>query len=273
MELRFWGVRGSIAVPGADTVRVGGNTSCISVLYGDYVFVFDAGTGIRQLGRYLGEKDRLRLRGSVFLTHYHWDHIQGLPFFGPAFRSENRFHIYGEKKKGAGIEEILTEQMEPPYFPIDMENLEGFVTFTETQPGIKIDVFQDVSIRTARLPHPNGAIGYRLDGLEGSLCYITDLEHPLDTIDESVVEFVQDSEVLIHDSQYTPEEKKGPKSGWGHSSWEDAALTAREARVKQLYLFHHDPDRTDKDFLPILKEAQKVFENTEIATEASFYVF
>jgi phosphoribosyl 1,2-cyclic phosphodiesterase len=257
MELRFWGVRGSIPTPGSNTVRVGGNTTCVSLQYGDYIFVFDAGTGIKQLGRYLEDKERCKWRGSVFLTHYHWDHIQGFPFFTPAFRSENRFNIYGESKKRHTIQEILCEQMEAPYFPIDMECLEGLVTFIEVRPDLEIAMISDACIKTVRLSHPNGAVGYRLDHPDGSLCFITDHEHPSEALNESVVKFVQDSKVLIHDSQYTPEEKSGPKSGWGHSSWEEAALTTRKAKVEKLYLIHHDPDRTDEDFSSIPKKCQE----------------
>jgi len=269
MELQFWGVRGSIPSPGPHTVEVGGNTICVSLHLNDYVFVFDAGTGIRQLGRYLEEEDRSRWKGGIFLTHYHWDHIQGLPFFGPAFRKENRFSIYGESKKGVAIEKLLCEQMEPPYFPVDMECLEGLVTFVEVRPDLEVEIFPDVSIHTVRLSHPNGAIGYRLDAPQGSLCFITDHEHPAEGLSESVVEFVQGATVLIHDAQYTPEEKQGPKAGWGHSSWEEAALTAREAKVSKLYLIHHDPDRVDRHVMAILQAAQSVFLNTEIATEST----
>lgn len=269
MKLRFWGVRGSIPVPGPDTLKVGGNTTCVSVRKKDYIFIFDAGTGIRNLGKYLDEEHRAHYKGSLFLTHYHWDHIQGLPFFEPAFRRENRFNIYGEPKKRLSIHQILCEQMESPYFPIDMECLEAILTFVEVRPGSEIDILPDISIRTVRLSHPNGAIGYRLDSPQGSLSFITDHEHPSEGLNHAVVDFVRKSKVLIHDSQYTPEEKKGPKAGRGHSSWEEAALTAREAKVEKLYLIHHDPDRADEDFPSILQNARKIFSNTEIATEAT----
>jgi phosphoribosyl 1,2-cyclic phosphodiesterase len=269
MELRFWGVRGSIPTPGPHTFKIGGNTTCVSLHLNDYVFVFDAGTGIRQLGRYLEEEERSRCKGSIFLTHYHWDHIQGLPFFAPVFRKENRFSIYGEPKKGVAIEELLCEQMEPPYFPVDMKCLEGLVNFIQVQPDSKMQMPHDVNIHTVRLSHPNGAIGYRLDAPQFSLCFITDHEHPAEGLSESVAEFVQGATVLIHDAQYTPEEKQRAKGGWGHSSWEEAALTAKKAQATRLYLIHHDPDRSDEELKNIQNDAGKIFTNTKIASEST----
>ena len=269
MELKFGGVRGSLPVPGPDTLTMGGNTSCVSISYGDYIIIFDAGTGLRILGQYLEAKERSKWRGSIFLTHYHWDHIQGLPFFTPAFRNDNRFNIYGETKKSVKLEEILSEQMQPPYFPVAMENLEGLVIFHEIKPWSVTNILPEVGIGAIQLSHPNGAIGYRLDSQEGSVCFITDHEHPEEGISKSIVDFVQGANVLIHDAQFTPEEKQGPKAGWGHSSWEEAALTAKEAKVDKLYLFHHDPDRTDDDLKEILNNAKRIFPGTEIAVETS----
>jgi phosphoribosyl 1,2-cyclic phosphodiesterase len=271
MELRFWGVRGSIPAPGHHTLQVGGNTTCASLHLDGYVIVFDAGTGIRQLGQYLEYEEQIRWKGSVLLTHYHWDHIQGLPFFVPAFREENRFNLYGEWKKGAPIQKILSEQMEPPYFPVSFDALDGLATFLGLEPGFDMEISPGVNICTIRLDHPNGAIGYRVDSAHEAVCFITDHEHPSESLNYSVVEFVKGASVLVHDAQYTPEEKKGPKAGWGHSSWEEAALTAREAHVKQLYLIHHDPDRSDEELRVIVHKAQKVFANTDIATESTVY--
>jgi phosphoribosyl 1,2-cyclic phosphodiesterase len=267
MELRFWGVRGSIPTPGPSTAKSGGNTTCVSLRLRDYIFVFDAGTGIRELGKYLEDKDRASWRGSLLLTHYHWDHIQGLPFFSPAFRSENRFHIYGEPKKGTSIQEILSEQMQPPYFPVSLDSLEGLVTFVEIRPDLKLEILPKIFLHTIRLNHPGDALGYRLDSPEGSVCIITDHEHSNEGLSESVVEFVHKATILIHDAQYTPDEKRGAKSGWGHSSWEEAALTARKAMIDKLYLLHHDPDRSDAALEVILNDARKVFPNTKIAAE------
>jgi phosphoribosyl 1,2-cyclic phosphodiesterase len=271
MKLKFWGVRGSIPTPESYAIDVGGNTSCVSVQVEDYLVIFDAGTGLRKLGKFLEDKQRSQWKGSILVTHYHWDHIQGLPFFTPAYRNQNRFHIYGKTKKGSTIEDILAEQMESPYFPVDMDSLEGLVTFIPVEENTSFELIPGAYIRTIGLNHPDGAIGYRLDHPKGSISYITDHENPLDVIDKSIIKFVQDSSVLIHDSQYMPLEKKGSKSGWGHSSWEDAVLTAKEAKVNNLFLFHHDPERTKMELKAMLDDAKKVFKRTEIAMESKEY--
>lgn len=273
MELRFWGVRGSIPAPGPHTLAVGGNTTCVSLRMDDYLFVFDAGTGIRRLGEYLEDDARSRWRGSIFFSHYHWDHIQGLPFFLPARRVENRFRLYGESKDGIDLEEILRQQMIEPYFPITMDAAKALVTFEALKPDQAIEPYEGFTLRTARLNHPNDSLGYRLETPDGSLCVVTDHEHPAGGLDEAVVEFAQGASVLVHEGQYTPEEKLGPKAGWGHSSWWDAAMTAKEAGVEILYISHHDPDRSDAELFQILSEARRIFPQSEIATETTICDF
>ena len=271
MKLTFWGVRGSIPTPEPYAIGIGGNTSCVSVQVDDHLVIFDAGTGLRNLGQYIENKDCSQWKGSILLSHYHWDHIQGLPFFEPAYRRQNRFRIYGKPKHGIRIEDILAEQMESPFFPVDMDSLEGLVTFEPVQEGMSFTITPKVTIRTIGLNHPNGAIGYRLEHPDGSICYISDHEHPVEGLDRAVVDFVHDATILIHDAQYMPLEKKGSKSGWGHSSWEDAVLIAKKAGVNRLFLYHHDPIRTDSELLALLSDAKKIFSHVEIAKESQNY--
>lgn len=267
MYLRFWGVRGSIPVPGVETLETGGNTSCVSVEHDDRIVIFDAGSGIRRLGSYLGAAERKHWRGCIFLSHYHWDHIQGLPFFAPAFREEMRFHLFGEEKKGVDLFEILAEQMEAPYFPVGIDQQKGLVTFNQIEPGDNIELGGGMIVRTMRLNHPNGAIGYRLENERCSVCIITDHEHRDEEPDPAVVEFARGSTVLIHEAPYSHEQLQSSRKGWGHSSWRQAALVARYASVKQLYITHHDPGSTDGKLGSALPSIRAVFSASELATE------
>lgn len=269
MELRFWGVRGSIPTPGPHALAVGGNTMCLSVERDGHLFIFDAGTGIARLGRYLEAEDRADIAGCIFLSHYHWDHIQGLPFFAPAFRKENRFHLYGQVSNRLTLHDILADQMQAPYFPIGMDCLEGLVTFNSLHPGDFVRVSEEITIKTIGLNHPNGALGYKLETPETTLCIITDHEHPVDELDQSVVDFAKDANILVHEAPYHPEEKKKAKAGWGHSTWEEAARTAEAAGVDRLFLIHHDPERSDSEVFDILSMARNIFTATDIAMEST----
>lgn len=269
MELRFWGVRGSIASPGASTQGIGGNTTCVSIRHEDYLFIFDAGTGLRLLGESLLAQKAAPWRGSIFLTHYHWDHIQGLPFFTPAFIKGNAFELYGESKFDMDVRQILNNQMLAPYFPVPLDLQQGLITFKGIEHGEKVEPTPGFTVSAGSLMHPNKAIGFRFEGKGVSVTVITDHEHPGDHLDPAVVEFSRGTDVLIHDSQYTPEEKLGPRKGWGHSSWEDAARTAKEAQVGLLYMSHHDPKRADDQVMEILQKARAIFPRTEVATETT----
>ena len=269
MLLRFWGVRGSIPVPGASTARVGGNTTCVSIERDGYIAVFDAGTGIRRLGQFLEQEPGRTLGGCIFLSHYHWDHIQGLPFFQPAFRSDNRFHLFGEQKRGADLYTILREQMQTPYFPVTMVAQQGLVTFNAIEAGKHYTLRNGINIETMRLNHPGGAIGFRVTTEGGCICIVTDHEHSFEGIDASVVEFARGADILIHEAPYDHDDKQTSRRGWGHSSWQEAAEVAMRAEVGRLFLSHHDPDRTDDDLDFVLGKARRIFPRTEIATETT----
>ncbi len=248
LTVRFWGVRGSIPSPGPRTTKVGGNTSCVEIRAGDHVLVFDMGTGIRSLGESLfAERAGETIEAAIFVSHYHWDHIQGLPFFGPGFVPKNRFTLYGPSKNGQTIREVLAGQMVPPYFPVPLEALRAKLTFKPVRSGSKVKV-GDATVSCRELYHPGGVVSYRVDLGKRSVVYATDFEHGT-AADEALVEFARGADVLIIDSQYTPDEYAGktgmPRVGWGHSTWREAAAFAERASVKRLVLFHHDPTRTD----------------------------
>ena len=248
-NVQFWGVRGSIPSPGLDTVRYGGNTPCVSMQVGSKRLIFDAGTGLYILGKSL--LSQMPVEGHLFFTHSHWDHIQGFPFFTPAFISGNKFDIYGAiAPDGSTIEQRLNDQMLHPNFPVPLQIMQSNLTFHNVQIGQPINI-DDIIIETAHLNHPGEAVGYRVNWRGGSAVYITDTEHYPDHLDENVLWLARNADVLIYDSTYSDEEYSNPKSpkiGWGHSTWQEAIKVAKAANVKTLVIYHHDPDHND-DYL------------------------
>lgn len=250
----FWGVRGSIASPGRHTVVFGGNTSCVSVETQDHILILDAGSGICELGRHLMKQHQSRgIDGSILLSHMHWDHIQGLPFFIPARVPENQFTIYGEGKYQRGLSQILAGQMQAPYFPVEMDTVfRAQLNFREVYVQQRIKVRPELFVTPFRLTHPNGALGYLLQIHGRRIAYVTDHEHGIGQLTPEVLEMVSGADLLIHDAQYSREELTDGKRGWGHSAWEDVVALAVKAQVKQLLLFHHDPETSDE----VLNERQ-----------------
>ncbi|OLP18901.1 MBL fold metallo-hydrolase [Leptolyngbya sp. 'hensonii'] len=266
--VRLWGVRGSIACPGAETVRYGGNTPCIEMRVGGQVLIFDGGTGLRVLGQSL--LSEMPLEGHLFFTHTHWDHIQGFPFFVPAFVKGNCFHIYGAPSpNGMTIEQRLINQMLDPNFPVPLQIMGSDLRFNDIQIGQQI-YLGDITIETALLNHPGQATGYRVNWRGCSAVYATDTEHLLDQLDENLLRLAQDADVMIYDATYTDEEyhsTTASKIGWGHSTWQEAIKMAEAARVKQLVIFHHDPLHND-DFLDrIAFQARERFPQAVMARE------
>lgn len=248
-NVQFWGVRGSIPSPGLDTVRYGGNTPCVSMQVGSKRLIFDAGTGLHVLGKSL--LSQMPVEGHILFTHSHWDHIQGFPFFTPAFISGNKFDIYGAiAPDGSTIEQRLNYQMLHPNFPVPLQLMQSNLTFHNVQPGQPIHI-DDIIIETALLNHPGEAVGYRVNWQGGAAVYITDTEHYADHLDENVLWLARNADVLIYDSTYSDEEYSNPKSskiGWGHSTWQEAIKIAKAANVKTLAIYHHDPAHND-DYL------------------------
>jgi len=253
MKVRFWGTRGSIATPGPATLRYGGNTSCIEVRTDDgAVILIDCGTGAHPLGQKLVQEMK-PCSGHILISHTHWDHIQGLPFFAPLFEAGNEWHIYGPRGLGQSLQEVLAGQMEYAYFPVALNAFAATVHFHEVvEGGITIG---GARISTQYLNHPALTVGYRIEADGASLVYASDHEpHSADAAggcgecgeggDADHVEFVRDADLLIHDAQYTAGEYPA-KIGWGHSTIEYVTDVAIAGNVRHVALFHHDPARSD----------------------------
>ncbi len=266
--INFWGVRGSIACPGAATVRYGGNTPCVEMLVDDHRLIFDAGTGIHVLGQsLLGD---LPVSGHLFFSHSHWDHIQGFPFFSPAFMEGNEFDIYGGViPQGVTIEHRLHDQMTQPNFPVPLQVMGANLRFHNLDYGDKIKL-GDVTVTTGLLNHPGGAMGYRVSWQDYAVAYITDTEHFSDGLDQNVLGLADRADVLIYDCTYTDAEyhhSQSSKVGWGHSTWQEAVKVAQAAQVKKLVIFHHDPSHNDDFMDSIQVESVKVFPQSIVAKE------
>jgi phosphoribosyl 1,2-cyclic phosphodiesterase len=266
--IHFWGVRGSIACPGAATVRSGGNTPCVEMLVGGYRLIFDAGTGIHVLGQSL--LNQLPVSGHLFFSHSHWDHIQGFPFFLPAFMEGNEFDIYGGViPNGVTIEQRLQDQMKQPNFPVPLQVMGANLRFHNLDYGDKVKL-GDVTISTGLLNHPGEAMGYRVSWGDLAVAYITDTEHFKDRLDRNVLELADRADVLIYDCTYTDEEYHHPqtsKIGWGHSTWQEGVKIAKAARVKKLVIFHHDPSHDDEFMDAIEWQSMRVFPESIVARE------
>lgn len=270
MLVRFWGVRGTIPVPGRQTLRTGGNTSCISVLTSDQqLLILDAGSGIRELGQELLRESPGRIVGTLLISHTHWDHIQGFPFFAPAFERNNRFVVVGQKKVGQRLEEILARQIIEPYLPYDYKTLDADFHVKEIADGETLVVGDETTIRVANLNHPGGCLGFRIENDGVVLTYCTDTTHREGAIEDVVVDLARDADLLVHDSHFSVEARQKFPS-WGHSSWLEASRAASAANARRLALFHFAPD-ADDDYLEqdMLPRAREIFPDTMLAREGA----
>jgi phosphoribosyl 1,2-cyclic phosphodiesterase/CheY-like chemotaxis protein len=272
LTIGFWGVRGTLPISRLDSTRYGGNTSCMSVSFPDgRLFVFDAGTGIKALSDALAVEKRARIDTYLFISHPHWDHINALPFFAPFFQVGHRIEISGPAEAGMSLRELLSAQMESPYFPITEREFAADVHYRELREGA-FEIGRE-QIRTMLLSHPGTCLGYRLEHGGRSLCYITDNElYPPDSpfhsaeYVEQLAEFVRDADLMVTDCAYSDEEY-AQRVNYGHSCVSQVVDLAARAGVKKLCLMHHDPDQTDAAVDAKLARAQELLGARGAATE------
>lgn len=264
--VRFWGVRGSIACPGPETVRYGGNTSCVEVRCGEHVLIFDGGSGLRALGEAL-VKHPNPANVDLFYSHTHLDHIIGLPFFAPAYDSKSQIRIWaGHLKPASNIESVLERMMSAPLFPIPIDIFTAKLTFLDFVAGESLVPHPGIEVRTGPLNHPNGATGYRVEYAGKVLAYITDTEHHQGRRDRNVLRLVQDADLMIYDCTFTDREYPAHRN-WGHSTWQEGVRIANQANVARVVIFHHDPDHNDAFMDRVAAAAEKRRPGTVVAKE------
>jgi phosphoribosyl 1,2-cyclic phosphodiesterase len=262
-HVRFWGVRGSIACSGPRTLRYGGNTSCVEVRCGERLLIFDGGTGLR----YLGNGLQGPLEADLFLTHTHFDHVAGLPFFRPFFDPKNRWRLWaGHLGEGMTLRRVLGEFMMAPLFPVPPQVFRARMEYREFKGGETLTPAPGITLRTATLNHPDGATGYRVEYAGRSLCYLTDTEHVPGAPDRNVLELIAGADLVIYDCMYTDAEYNS-YVGWGHSTWQEGVRLCRAAGAKRLAVFHHDPEHDDDMLDGVASEVAKELPGSVVAKD------
>jgi phosphoribosyl 1,2-cyclic phosphodiesterase len=272
IEMRFWGVRGTLPASGENTIKYGGNTSCVSLEFPRrQFFIFDGGTGIKRLGDWLLKQGRRKITARIFISHPHWDHINAIPFFAPLYIQGNEFQLLGANQDDISMRELISAQMEGVYFPITLSEFAARVYFDDLEEeSLEVD---SITVRTKLLSHPGKCLGYRVDYHGRSICYITDNQMFLETsefyapqYEERLIKFCHGADVLITDTTYIDEEYK-TRVGWDHSCISKVVELAHRSETKKLYLFHHDPDQDDDAIDRKFDIAATVLKKRKSATE------
>jgi len=266
MNVKFWGTRGSIPVPGKDTIIYGGNTTCLEItLESGRIIIIDSGTGIRPLGEQL-TNDRAKVDIHLLITHIHWDHLWGFPFFDPVYDPTSKIRIDGYPTCMKGLRATFDNKMGDGFFPIKFDDLKAEIRYLDTlsHGPLKID---SVIVDSTPLQHPQGGFGFRFREGKKTLVFITDNELTDEAWAgrrlEDYVEFCKDADVLIHDAQYTPEEREA-RRGWGHSDYVATLKLALESHAKRLILFHHDPTRKDPEVVSFKNHCENLAKKKKV---------
>ena len=264
--VKFWGVRGSTPTPQAENLRYGGNTSCVEVRVDGHIFIFDCGTGFRNLGKSLNAEFGAKPTSAhIFLSHFHWDHIQGIPFFAPLYENRENHFIFHSSNRSRGLQHAIEEQMSDPYFPVDMTEMAAHRNFSNIEED-RI-AFDHCTIESKWLNHPQGCLGFRIETAQKVVVYATDNEPGHPVFDKNVRKLAEGADVLIYDAQYLPEEYEARKRGWGHSHWREAINVVMQTGAKELVLFHHDPDHTDDCIDSVVAKAREYYPRVRAASE------
>lgn len=265
-KVKFWGVRGSIACPSAKYVMFGGNTSCVELAIDGVRIIFDCGTGLRNLGHYFIQKDTKH--AHILLSHTHWDHINGFPFFNPAYQSDYSFTVMAGHlwEADIGIKDVLAGQMAQPTFPVPIEIMKASLDFHDFTAGDGFNLNSHIKVRTCRLNHPSNATGYRIEAKGKSVCYVTDTEHRPGEPDQRILALIEGADLVIYDCTYTDDEFP-QRINWGHSTWQEGIRLCRMANVGRLAIFHHDPDHDDGFMEKLESEARFTWDGAFVARE------
>jgi phosphoribosyl 1,2-cyclic phosphodiesterase len=271
MLVRFWGVRGSTPTPQSENLRYGGNTSCVEVRVNGHIYVFDCGTGFRNLGKQLSQehagdgRNGHPINAHIFLSHFHWDHIQGIPFFSPLYNDHESSFVFHSSSRTRGLQQALEEQMAEPYFPVNMSDMAAHRQFCTIDEGRT--QLEGCTVQSMWLNHPQGCLGFRMETQGKVIVYATDNEPGDPVFDKSVRKLAEGADLLIYDAQYLPEEYAARKQGWGHSHWREAINVVMESGAKELILFHHDPDHSDSCIDSVVRQAREHYPKVRAASE------